>query len=317
MKCDFEIGIKLKAPIPQRGGGFLYYVPQPCGKCFNCKKNKANQWSFRINQELKTANNGYFVTLTYRPEYVPLLDNGITTLRKKDAQNFIKRLRKHESETKDVNYGFLKAQQTGIKLDINKPLKYFAAGEYGEERFRPHLHFILMNVNNIENINKAWSIANYNKETKEYEYDPIGMVDIKPAHINNIDYCVKYLHKSNEKIYWKIRKGAEREFHLTSTGLGKEYVTPEIVKFHNATIENNYLMTERNYKIPMPRYYRKLIYDENKQKDNILKIKEIMEEKEQKERKELGDKYDRIVTLSKHARQNRLKNQIKKREYDG
>lgn len=58
-----------------------------------------------------------FVTLTFAPEYLPT-DNSI---RKEHLQKFFKRLRKN----------------TGAKM------RYFACGEYGEKKSRPHYHAIL------------------------------------------------------------------------------------------------------------------------------------------------------------------------------
>lgn len=313
MQCDFPFNLRLVKPLPDYRGGFIYNVPTGCGRCYNCKKNKSNEWSFRITEHLRHTENGYFVTLTYATETVPMTDNGITTLRKKDVSDFIKRLRKYESKTKEVNYGYLKS---GLKYDIKNKLSFFAAGEYGELRFRPHYHLILMNVRNTENIYKAWSTPKYNHKTKEYDYIQIGKIDIKPAHINNIDYAVKYMHKQNDKIYWKIKNGAQKEFHLTSKKIGATYVTPDTIRFHTSSPDNHYLITERNYKIPMPKYYRRMIYNEVQSKKLIQEIKKRMDEKEQKERSEYGDRYSHIKVGQIKQRQNKFKKSVKKRYED-
>lgn len=65
-----------------------------------------------------------FCTLTYDDDHLPETDEVIGTLHPPDLRDFIKRLRK-------VNpYG---------------KLRYYAAGEYGEETFRPHYHLIIYN----------------------------------------------------------------------------------------------------------------------------------------------------------------------------
>lgn len=50
------------------------YIYASCGHCWQCKQSRSNSFSFRILQEtLKPGVIPFFVTLTYRPEYRPLL----------------------------------------------------------------------------------------------------------------------------------------------------------------------------------------------------------------------------------------------------
>lgn len=64
-----------------------------------------------------------FVTLTYDDQNLP--DGG--TLRPQDLDTFFKKLRKH-------------------KLFRDIKLKYFACGEYGDDKLRPHYHALLFGV---------------------------------------------------------------------------------------------------------------------------------------------------------------------------
>ena len=84
-------------------------VTVPCGKCPNCRSNRASAWSFRLIQEDKRSLSSNFVTLTYATEHVPILKSGYMSLNKSDLQKFFKRLR---------------------KLSIQR-LRYYAVGEYG------------------------------------------------------------------------------------------------------------------------------------------------------------------------------------------
>ncbi len=71
------------------------------------------------------------MTLTYDDEHLPINDyvdsdgviHGKPTLRKRDVQLFLKRLRK--------NYKY------------DNHIKYFCCGEYGGKTFRPHYHLII------------------------------------------------------------------------------------------------------------------------------------------------------------------------------
>lgn len=96
-------------------------VPVPCGKCPPCLQRRTAEWCFRIFQESKTHLSASFITLTY--EKPPITPNGFMTLHTPDFQKFMKRLRKlHPRGTR---------------------IKYYAVGEYGTERKRPHYHAIL------------------------------------------------------------------------------------------------------------------------------------------------------------------------------
>lgn len=81
----------------------------PCGQCIGCRLEKSRQWALRIMHEASQHEASSFVTLTYAEDPV--------SLRLDDLQRFFKRVRKR-----------------GL------PLRYYACGEYGERRSRPHFH---------------------------------------------------------------------------------------------------------------------------------------------------------------------------------
>lgn len=93
-----------------------------CGSCVWCRKQKAREWALRCVHESQYHKASAFITLTYAPEHLPISDNGHPTLVKSDLQKFFKRLRKVLGDVK---------------------IRYFAAGEYGEQLARPHYHAII------------------------------------------------------------------------------------------------------------------------------------------------------------------------------
>ena len=102
-----------------------YYMPVPCGKCPDCRADLAREWSNRCLLELEDNDNiGCFVTLTYNDFNLPIDDDG-PTLRKRDFQLFMKRLRFHFQ---------------------NSRIRFFACGEYGSRTHRPHYHVILFGL---------------------------------------------------------------------------------------------------------------------------------------------------------------------------
>jgi len=93
----------------------------PCGQCIGCRLESSRQWAMRCVHEASMHENNCFITLTYDAENLPP-DGG---LKKKDFQNFMKRLRK----------------QTKAKI------RYYHCGEYGDQTNRPHYHAILFGYN--------------------------------------------------------------------------------------------------------------------------------------------------------------------------
>lgn len=80
----------------------------------------------RLLLEMRRYEYSYFVTLTYSNLTLPRNENGVPTLSKSDLQKFFKRLRKRIS------------------------FKYFAVGEYGEDKGRPHYHAIIMTGDDVK-----------------------------------------------------------------------------------------------------------------------------------------------------------------------
>ncbi len=124
-------------PFPKKFTGDKFMegiVTVPCGKCIGCRLDYSRQWANRCMLEMQYHDVAWFVTLTYDNAHVPLswYSDPATgeayqamTLRKRDFQLFIKRLRKAYPDDR---------------------VRYFAAGEYGEKRLRPHYHAILFGL---------------------------------------------------------------------------------------------------------------------------------------------------------------------------
>lgn len=202
-------------------------IPVPCGKCPNCAKRRVSAWSFRLMQQAKTAINAHFITLTYDTSKVPITRNGFMEIRKRDVQLFFKRLRKLQGKTVAI--------------------KYYAVGEYGGQTKRPHYHIILYNAK-LELIQPAWNLGNvhYGQLTEA-----------------SVGYTLKYISKPRT-IPMHRNDDRTPEFSLMSKGLGADYLTPQMVSYHKADLENRmYCTLLDGKKVSMPRYYKDKIYDEH------------------------------------------------------
>ena len=130
---------------------------------------------------------GVFLTLTYANEHLP----AYYSLRKKDLQDFWKRLRKHFTLSK---------------------IKYYASGEYGEQTQRPHYHAVVFGINPLE----------YRALQDEFNLWPWGHVDIGySVDEKSASYTAKYAAKRlGTKADYHPR---ERPFQVCSQGIGKQY----------------------------------------------------------------------------------------------
>lgn len=206
-------------------------IPVPCGKCPECIKRRTSAWSFRLMQEDKAAWCSHFVTLTYDTQTVPITRNGFMSLNKRDVQLFFKRLRKAHQGVADLPSG---------------AIKYYLAGEYGEDNNRPHYHIILFNAK-IELIQPAWGNG----------YIHYG--DVSGA---SVGYTLKYLAKT-KRIPMHRNDDRIQEFGLMSKGLGINYMTPSMMKWHLKDIDNRIHCTlDDGRKISMPRYYKDKLFSD-------------------------------------------------------
>lgn len=113
-----------------------------------CKIQKSSEWATRLTHEYSVRKKGVFLTLTYSDEHLP----EDKSLHKKHLQDFHKRLRQQliyryvDNIRDDVEYRGLsetKLRQIASK-NLSGQLKFFACGEYGDEKGRPHYHDIIL-----------------------------------------------------------------------------------------------------------------------------------------------------------------------------
>lgn len=227
----------------------------PCGKCPECTKRRRAQWVFRLLQEQKIATSSAFITYTYDDQFLPFSKNGYPTLVKSEHQLFIKRLRDHLKRNK-----------------IETKLKYYTVGEYGSETHRPHYHSILFNLPRVYFDTPDLLLNLWQK----------GFVQVDPCTPGSIayvaGYCMKKLYNDN----LARAPGDDRipEFSNMSKGLGKNFITPQMVGHLKQNL-NPYLIREEGMKMPIPRYYRDKIFTETEKSIIASKARNYIEENPQ------------------------------------
>jgi hypothetical protein len=237
------------------------YIPFPCGKCPPCIRRRVSGWAFRLNKQSEQSNSAHFVTLTYNDEHITKTKSGLHTLVKADVQKFFKRLRKLTKEK----------------------ISYYAVGEYGTDGQRPHYHIILFNAN-PKIVENAWSINDVS----------IGNIHFGDVGEASVGYTLKYISKE-KKIPMFQGDDRQKEFALMSKGLGKGYLTEQMVKWHKRNIENRvYLPLKDGKKAAMPRYYKDKLYDKGQKFRIGVFMRATAEELEEALENEHGDNLERV-----------------------
>lgn len=176
----------------------------PCGQCIFCRVNKQREWAYRILLESRLYRHNAFVTLTYK-------DDSKTSLDPKDLQLFLKKLRRNYEP---------------------RTLRFFAVGEYGEQRERPHYHLALFNFPTCSNFRTLHSI----QKQCCWSCDLIrktwghGIIDVGELNAQTAQYIGGYVTKKMTNIHnEQVRewlKGRHPEFARMSLrpGIGHDFM---------------------------------------------------------------------------------------------
>lgn len=218
--------------VRPNGKGPADRIDVPCGKCITCLSNRRNDWSFRLEQELKCSDYSFFVTLTYSDDNLPKQPvTGHPIVSKRDCQLFLKRLRECER---------------GVKW------RYFLVSEYGPTTLRPHYHVIFFaSCERSESVYRA--IRSYLIESWQLGYVHIG--NVTPS---SITYCAKYCLGKNDPEYSHL----EPVFSLMSRkpGIGSNYLKTH-KEWHTFGDPKLYVINSSNYKMRLPRFYRDRMFE--------------------------------------------------------
>lgn len=229
--------------------------PCPCGRCPWCLKRRASHWSFRLMQHEKMVNSSYFFTFTYDTDHVHITPNGYMGLRPKDLQDFWKKLRR--------------CHERADCYDVENAIKYYAVGEYGGRKSRPHYHAIVFNCNLELMFPKeqlrVWHYletpdlkGKYHMDCYQWEH---GVVTVGLVSGASIGYTLKYAQKA-KRIPMHCNDDRLRERSFMSQGLGLNYLTDAMKAWHLADLDNRvYCTTQDGKKIAMPRYYKNKLYN--------------------------------------------------------
>jgi len=209
----------------------IHGAPVACGKCINCRNKRIAGWSARLMKEDMHSCMSFFVTLTYDADHLMFCPKNRPTLWPSHLTSYWKMLRK--------------------KLNNNGKIKYYACGEYGSNKKRPHYHAILFIRETKFSPTEILNILENNW--------PHGETFTGTVTGESIAYTLKYISKSGSVPAYS---GDTRtpEFQRSSKGLGLDYLST-IGNWHLADLVNRaYLPLVGGGKAPLPRYYKDRLY---------------------------------------------------------
>lgn len=250
-----------------------YYVKGiyvPCGKCYDCRLKKRQDWCFRMFQELRDRQVAFFVTLTYNDDNIPnkvydrkhlnnYQSDNYYTLSKDDASTFLKTLQKNlrkkffEPRTVIRDKGTL----FETKKTVNGALcRYYLIGEYGDKCHithgtnRPHYHAIIYFPKGCsdrvarEVLEESWSF---------------GFVDIAPVTFADINYVAKHQFKECKgNDYQRKYAPIFATMSRFKGGLGSCYM--KYLSHSNPTRNSRLSVLLNGYRIALPQFYRKKLF---------------------------------------------------------
>lgn len=222
----------------------------PCRKCIGCRLDKSREWANRILLEQLYHKDSWFVTLTYDDEHLPRsfpvdpttgeIVSVHSSLVKSDLQKFFKRLRKNSSQQ----------------------LRYYCAGEYGTQTYRPHYHCIIfgLNLNDLKLLKTNFSNQPYYTSDFISKCWPYGIHVIGKVTFESAAYVARYTMKKATHGYTKDyydKAGIQPEFQTMSLkpGIGYQYLSdhPEIFNFKSFSVST----PSGGVKMYPPEYFRK------------------------------------------------------------
>jgi len=282
----FEDVVKRLKNDPESKGRHL--IQLKCGKCKGCKLEYASQMTIRMMHEFYTFPLAMFVTLTYEDEHLPY--GG--TLCKKDLTRFIERLRHHVDTNPQLYENRKEITMPNGKL--SKPLRYYGAGEYGDQGLRPHYHLIIYNLwfnDALEKKRNKQGDWLYTSNTLTKLWGK-GLCDFGKVSAESCGYTARYAQK---KVYGDLAKEhykrtilldaltgevdviqVEPEFSTMSTQPGLGYFYYQENKSQIDGLDQSYITNSKGTKVTnVPRYYNKLLAKENPNKHTEINDKRL------------------------------------------
>lgn len=229
----------------------------PCGRCVGCRLERARNWTIRILHEAQMHRDNCFVTLTYKDSHL-VYGHKQATLVKTDLQKFWKRLRK-----------------------VGKNVRYFACGEYGEQRLRPHYHACIFGADFEDKTLLSTEGGNdlFNSALLDRVWGH-GHCSVGALTPGSAAYTARYIlgkKLGKEAVYYEAQ-GIEPEFVVMSRGgrNGRGIGSTWYGRYAGDIYPADRVILEGGQKTRPPRYYDNLRKETNPDEIEAIKIQRML-----------------------------------------
>lgn len=197
----------------------------PCGQCQACRLERSRQWAVRCMHEAAMYSQNCFLTLTYDDASLPV--GG--TLVRGDQQLFMKRLRKRIAPER---------------------VRFFACGEYGESRGRPHYHFLLFGYDFPDKVEvgKRAGLPVFSSQAVA-ELWPHGLHELGAVSFESAAYVARYVAKKMDE-----RELGDRLPEFAGMSLRPAIGDPWLEKYHGEVYPLDRVVS-RGREVRPPRRY--------------------------------------------------------------
>jgi len=229
----------------------------PCGQCVGCRLERSRQWAVRCMHEASLWQKNCFITLTYNDQWVP----EDKSLHYDHFQKFMKRLRKRFSGYEEDSQG-------------KRPIRFYMAGEYGENFGRPHFHACLFNFDFEDKVffkrTESGCVVYRSQALEELWADPktelsYGFSSIGDVTFQSAAYVARYIMKKqngkNADAHYEFTHPVTGEISLRRPEFNKMSLKPGIAagwyeKWKDDVYPHDYVVVNGKQVRP-PRYYDK------------------------------------------------------------
>ena len=262
----------------------------PCGQCIGCRLERSRQWAVRCMHEAQMHTDNVFITLTYDNEHLP--EN--SDLCYQDFQLFMKRLRKQKGK-----------------------VRFYMAGEYGEQFGRPHFHACLFGCkfDNLESLGTKGKEEIFRSPELEalwpHGYSSIGNVTFESA-----AYVARYIMKKitgdQAKDHYKFINAQTGEVFKRTPEFNRMSLKPGIgaswyEKYQDDVYPHDEVIVRGRKQRP-PRYYDKKLKETNPDLWEEIDFKRL----KSREHIPISEKSIERMEVKKRVKQAQLKQLIRK-----
>lgn len=208
-----------------------------CGSCFPCRLKKRREWTHRIQLEATAYSDNCFLTLTYKEDR--------ENLEPEDLRAFWKALRKR----------------------LDRKVRYYAVGEYGDLYGRPHYHAALFNYPTCHRLGaRKRGDCTCNACTIIREVWDRGFIINLPLEVGSARYIARYVLKKMTR--WDDPRLGNRHPEFARMSLKPGIGAPVLDKIANTLRQYNLLTPQGDVPVtlrhgsiewPLGRYLRAML----------------------------------------------------------